>query len=340
MSQRCAVLISGDVAENGYPEFFFDVVLMREALIGNGFPAHNIFVLYGDGTDYSSAGYPAAKYRPNPPITDMAATTANVQTIFSDLANGTNGRPRMTSDDLLFVWTFDHGGQTPINPGSSTLISTLGLRDGSMRADNFAAAINSVPHAYRVVCMQQCRSGGFISYLTTPRTVVMTASGANENAHPTDNLSERETIGGKIYPHGEFNFYLLAALNGQDLLGNGANADSSHNGFTTMQEIFSYITAHESDSATFQYDDGSDHIGTWLHLIYVGNHRSKEIHTSSCHWVTQMASSNKIPCRSMADLSAMIKSNGYNGCYYCLNQYDRDTHSQPLVFANLDADTV
>jgi hypothetical protein len=268
MGERYAVLISGDLAENGYPEFFFDVVLMREALMANGFLANHIFVLYGDGADYNSVIYPAARYRPNPAITDLAATIANVQAIFSDLANGTNGRPQLTDDDMLFVWTFDHGDQIPTTPGSPTLISTLGLRGGDMRADDFAAAVNVVPHAFRIICMQQCRSGGFIPHLSSDRTIIITASEANRNAHPSDDAAETETINGRIYPHGEFNFYLLAALNGQDLLGNAMNADANNNGFTTMREVFDFIIANESDSATPQYDDGLRGLGERLHLAF------------------------------------------------------------------------
>jgi len=270
MGQRYAVLISGDIGENGYPEFFFDLVLMRQTLIDNGFAPTNIFVLYGDGADYSNNSYPAARYRPTPAITDLAATKTNINAIFSDLANGTHGRPQLTSDDLLFVWTFDHGSQIPISPGSSTLISTLGVRDDEygMRADDFAAAINLVPHAYRIICMQQCRSGGFLTYLSSDKTVILTASEANLNAHPTDDQAEKETVGGKVYPHGEFNFYLLAALLGQNLLGNPVNADANGDGFTTMKEVFDYICAHESDTATPQYADGSRHLGERLHLAF------------------------------------------------------------------------
>ena len=268
MGQRYAVLISGDIAENGYPEFFFDIVLMREMLIGHGFQANHIFVLYGDGADYNSAGYPAARYRPAPAISNSAATIANVQAIFSDLANGTNGRPQLTDNDLLFVWTFDHGGQGPITPGSATLISDLGLRGGAMRADDFAAALNVVPHAFRIICMQQCRSGGFIPYLSSDRTVILTAAEADRNAHPTDDAVEQEMIGGIRYPHGEFNFYLLAALRGQNLLGTAVNADSNGNGFVTMREAFDFIIAHESDSATPQYNDGSRRLGERLHLSF------------------------------------------------------------------------
>ena len=63
-------------------------------------------------------------------------------------------------------------------------------------------------------------------------------------------------------------FYLLAALNGQDLLGNAMNADANGNGFTTMREVFDFIIANESDSATPQYDDGSRDLGERLHLAF------------------------------------------------------------------------
>jgi hypothetical protein len=265
MGTRYAVLISGDLAENGFPEFFFDVVLMRQTLIDAGFVANNIFILYGDGADYSSAIYPANRYRPNPAITTAAANISDVEDIFDDLANGTNGRPQLTDEDLLFVWTFDHGSQTTV-AGSS--ISTLCLRDGDMRADDFATAVDQVPCAFRIFCMQQCFSGGFIPHLNTDHSVILTAATDSEIAFPSDDVAEEETIGGTVYPHGEFNFYLLAALNGQDLLGNAVNADTNNNGFVTMREAFDFIVANESGPSTPQYDDGACNIGERLHLAF------------------------------------------------------------------------
>lgn len=265
MGTRYAVLISGDLAENGYPEFFFDVVLMRQALLDAGFGVNNIFVLYGDGADYSNATHPANRYRPNPTITDAAANISDVEDIFDDLANGTNGRPQLTDEDLLFVWTFDHGSQTMV-AGSS--MSTLCLRDGDMRADDFATAVDQVPCAFRIFCMQQCFSGGFIPHLNNDHTVILTAATDSEIAFPSDDAAEEETIGGTVYPHGEFNFYLFAALNGQDLLGNAVNADANNNGFVTMREVFDFIVANESESSTPQYDDGARNIGERLHLAF------------------------------------------------------------------------
>lgn len=265
MGTRYAVLISGDLAENGYPEFFFDVVLMRQTLLHAGFATNNIFVLYGDGADYNSAWYPAARYRPGPPITDAAANISDVEDIFDDLVNGTNGRPQLTDDDLLFVWTFDHGDS--ITVGGSDM-STLCLRDGDMRADDFAAAVDQVPCAFRIFCMQQCFSGGFIPHLSNDHTVILTAASDSQIAHPSDNIAERETINGRIYPHGEFNFYLFAGLNSQDLLGNAVNADTNNNGFVTMREVFDFIVANESDPATPQYADGARDLGERLHLSF------------------------------------------------------------------------
>ena len=261
MGERYGVLISSTAAPF-YPEFFFDVVLMREALIGHGFQDQNIFVLYGNGADYNSATYPANRYRPNPAITDLSATTANVNQIFSDLANGTNGRAQLTDQDLLFVYTFDHGDK--VNPLDWSSMSTLCLQDGDMRADDFATAVDQVDYAYRIFCMQQCFSGGFVPHLDNDRTVILTSASAIQVAHPTDDAAEEEWINNTEYTHGEFNFYLLAGLNGQDLLGNTVAPDADGNGFTTLREIFDFIVANETDSATPQYDDGSRDLGERL----------------------------------------------------------------------------
>jgi len=55
---RYAVLISGDLAENGFDEFWNDVVLMRQMLLDNGFQDQNIFVLYGNGNDFFDPNRP------------------------------------------------------------------------------------------------------------------------------------------------------------------------------------------------------------------------------------------------------------------------------------------
>ncbi len=268
MGERYAVLISGDLAETGFDEFWNDVVLMREALLQNGFADNDICILYGNGADFFSAGRPNPRYRPSPAITDFAANSTGVQTVFNGLANGTGGLPQVTDDDLLFVWTFDHGGGPPCC-GAQT---TLGLMDGGMQDSVLAALVNQVPHAFRVVCMQQCHSGGFLNDLQSDRTVILTACASAEHASRADSPAENEVVGGVAYHHGEFNYYLYAALTGQTVTGTAMSADADGNTFVTMREVFDFIQANDSRPETPQYDDGSLDLGEKLHVSFADLH--------------------------------------------------------------------
>ncbi len=268
MSRKYAVLISGDMAENGYEEFWFDVVLMHAALKNNGFSADNICVLYGNGSDYSNPKRPNPRYRPDPSITNFSATTYNVARVFEGLSKGTYGFPQMTDNDLLFVWTFDHGS---IIPGHAILC----LMDTNLRDKEFAALVNKIPHAYRIFCMQQCFSGGFIDDLRSDRTVILTACRSNEVATPAD--TENEVVDGVRYCHGEFNYHLLSALNGCTVTGKSINADIDGKGYVDLQDVFAYIQANESKPETPQYDDGSKKAGLKLRLL------SGDLHMPSKH---------------------------------------------------------
>jgi hypothetical protein len=271
-----AVLIEGD-APTGYDEFWNDTLLMFEILIDNGFDPDNIFVLYNLGTDFASAN---PRYQPGSAenshlpatITDFAATTTNVTMVFNGLANGDPGHgiPQMTTDDFLFVWTFDHGGFDDTNsnwthdPGEPTY---LGLTDGDMYATTFATLADAISYSRRVFTMQQCHSGGFIPHLSNNNTVILTAAGL-ELAHRADNSpsTENEVVGGTTYHHGEFNYHMMNALHwltptrtavtGQDTNGNKSPA---------MDEVFNWVQANETQVETPQYDDPGS-IGGVIHI--------------------------------------------------------------------------
>jgi hypothetical protein len=264
MGQKYAVLIQGAIPGASYDEFWNDVVLMRETLLNNGFQDNQIYVLYGNGADYFNANRTNPRYRPAPAITDLAATIPNVTNVFNGLANGTGGFPQLTNEDLLFIWTFDHGCGPPCMAGTTNVV--LCLMDGDMQDTTFANLVNQIPHAYLIICMQQCHSGGFINDLTGDRTVILTAATATEHAHGAD--TENETVNGVVYHHGEFNFYLFSALNGQTVTGTAVSADSNNNGFVTMREVFNYIQAHENQPETPQYDDGTRALGEKLNLSF------------------------------------------------------------------------
>jgi hypothetical protein len=259
MGIKYALLISGDIAETGYDEFWNDVVLMYEALIQNGFQSNNIFVLYGNGTDYFDVNRPNPRYRPTTAITNLSASQTNVTNTLNGLANGTNGMPQLTKEDLFFIWTFDHGNSNGAN-------SYLCLTDGDMLDTTFTNLVTQIPCAYRIVCMQQCFGGAFVPLLSNDSNIILTACLANELGHRCD--TENEVVNNVTYHHGEFNYYLFSSLTGNTVTGTAVSADADSNGFVTMREVFNYIQNNDSRPETPQYDDGSLHIGNKFNLSF------------------------------------------------------------------------
>jgi hypothetical protein len=51
---------------------------------------------------------------------------------------------------------------------------------------------------------------------------------------------------------------------------------------------------------------------------FVGNRRSLELHTPSCSWLAAMSERNRIGFSAISQALAQ----GYNGCWYCLRQFD------------------
>jgi len=188
---RHVVLICGDKAENGFPEFWCDTARMYNLFRCTGVPDANIYVLYGDGKDWKCPANSAHNYPSN--ITDFAATKANVTAVFTTLAK------KVGRSDKLIVWTFDHGA----NDGS------LCLLDGTMSPPTMAKLVGAIHCQAKVFLMQQCFSGDFIKPLTAGNrnTVVLTAA-AHTPAYPANDSWENNSP----CRTGEFNYYLMNAL--------------------------------------------------------------------------------------------------------------------------------
>ncbi|MGC4044141.1 MAG: C13 family peptidase [Armatimonas sp.] len=244
--KRYAVLICGDLAENFAGECFWnDTVWMYKALLNNGYKPENIFVLYGDGVDYLSAN---PRYRYPGTVTDFPATKGWVNKVFDGLKNGdaANSLPKMDGNDTLFVWTFDHGG--------GGMNATLSLRGGGITDTEFATHLNAIPYASRAIFMQQCHSGGFIDNLQNSKTVISTACRFDQSAYPTD--TENENFGGKVYNHGEYNYYIISALDRQTVTGSFVNADKNSNNLISAWEMHDWDRTHESSTETPVINDG------------------------------------------------------------------------------------
>lgn len=253
--QKYALLICGDVAESGFDEFWNDTVWMYKVLKAKGYTKEHIYVLYGNGSDYASAN-PTYQV-PGETVTDFAATLGYVNLVLDGLKNGdsAHGIAKMKSTDTLFVWTFDHGGGGPT-------ASTLCLVGTDISDTDFAAKLNAVPCEKRAIFMQQCRSGGFIDNLANDKTFISTACRGGENAHPAD--TEKETVGGTTYHHGEYNYYIISALGGATPTGAAVNADTNGNGKCSAFEAHQWMVGHENRSEVPQVSGGS--VGTGFHL--------------------------------------------------------------------------
>lgn len=60
-------------------------------------------------------------------------------------------------------------------------------------------------------------------------------------------------------------------------------------------------------------------------MAYTGNKHSLELHASGCDWVSRMSSSNKVAFTSVFDAF----DQGYNGCAYCMKEFDTDRRELP-----------
>ena len=298
---KYAVLIIGDTIVSGIPEqdrwnrssdrdhrppteFWHDTFLMWEMLQSKGFDRDNIFVLFGDGKDYVS-------YNPlyQPPvgvtITNDSATIRKVTNLFEDLRNGSNGRPRLTEDDFLFVWIFDHGHYD----GSHSLIHLL---NGLMSDTDFSSLLNDIPANRKAYWMQQCNGGGFADDLEAGNVVFHSACQANESAFVADDYTingdsivENDTLNSDTYYHGEFNYHLLSVCNGQTPTGQFvyytdtlANGDLNHDGLVSFYEAYIWEESHESNERyNGQYYLGETPL--YSDLGNIGQHASFEYPT-------------------------------------------------------------
>ncbi|MCK4979848.1 MAG: hypothetical protein KAS62_05595, partial [Candidatus Delongbacteria bacterium] len=280
-AEKYAVLITGDYAAVGIAEedlwqtnsdekrpmqeFWNDTYLMWEMLIERGYEDKNIYVLFANGVDYwdtDEGDWVDDRYRPInadfPPtftITNgdaSAATIGNVENVAAELED------KLTEDDFLFVWTFDHGKYL------SDTSSALCLLDGNMTDIRFAELFNPITANKKVYWMQQCFGGSFADDLEAENTFFNSAVQGWYTASRADDLTEdfteilyleNEKIDGTDYYHGEFNFHLYSATTGQTPDGDGiyyddidfSQADLNRDEITSVYEASVWEEYYESE---------------------------------------------------------------------------------------------
>jgi FlgD Ig-like domain/Peptidase C13 family len=168
-ARNYAVLISGGAtsADDAYTnsEYWYDMFLAYEMLIETGYDHDDIFVLYGNGTEWNSSH---VRYR-NPylqPMVDYSNNKIVMETFFASLNDVLN------ASDQLFVWWLGHGSQSGGN-----VEFTIENYGQTVMDYEFEAYLDQIEHCgMRVFSFMTCFSGGVINNLEGFDSIVMTSS--------------------------------------------------------------------------------------------------------------------------------------------------------------------
>ena len=214
-----------------HSEYWYDLFLQYKMLRENGFKDENIYVLYGDGTDFNTsyANFDATTQYGHS-ITDMAVNKANIQTVFNTVG------AKVDSNDYLYVWWLGHGGGS--GPGSCNLTMSISTTGETVTNSEFTTYINNVTkYGKRSVATMTCHSGGILDNLDTTgsKTVILTSSLCAQSSY---SYGPAETCNGR--PHAEFNYTLPNALREQDPCSTSVASDNDSNGYVSLSEAHQY----------------------------------------------------------------------------------------------------
>ncbi len=300
-AEKYAVLITGCSADglNAEPEddsldimryirntvpdevFWNDTFLMWEMLIDKGYDNDNIFILYPDSLDVHNS-FDTYRYDVPPLynyITDFQADSSSVVMVLQGLANGNSREdiPQLQADDFLMIWTHSHGQYITHADGSIGSQLVLMNYDEKITDEDFGDLVDSINCQKKVIFMQQCLSGSFVSHLADEHSIIFTATSDTMPAFPDDALYynaidhpgdftpgdscwayERDYYSedGHEFRHGEYNLHLLNALKGE--------TPSSENEYQTLSlGNFPLIEADVNQDALCSIDEASN----WVYLF-------------------------------------------------------------------------
>jgi hypothetical protein len=268
---RWAILFSGGIdKKSSYTRYWNDLKFMYTTLVNEyGFTNQTIAVLYADGKALDS-GMPV----------HYAGTGANLQTVLSLL------RKNATSDDLIFVFTTNHGsgfyknktypdlygGQLDANGdeveklkessygrdfnGDGDTVDVVSWDEAlngwgpPILDDTLSTMLQGLSFDRMVVVMEQCFSGGVIVDISRVAGSIVLMSAAGEY--------EPSWAMAPSYSYDEFSYHFTCAINGATPTGATVSADTNSDGRVSMVEAFNYARSKDKASETPWYDDNGD----------------------------------------------------------------------------------
>jgi hypothetical protein len=246
-AHKYAVLISANNVTMDdvsiHSEWWYDLILQYKMLRGKGYKKGNIFVLYGNGTDFSTT-HP--EYNSTAlfghSITTMPVSKANVQNVFSTLS------PKAKSNSYLYVWWMGHGGGS--GPGQCNLSMAISNTGESVSDTEFKTYVDQIAnYKRRSISVMTCHSGGMVDNFNVPgsRTVVLASSTCAESSYDAPT-----TCNGRV--QAEFNYTEPTALRKQDPCGAAVASDTNANGVISLFETHAF-NASQMVNSTPQLGD-------------------------------------------------------------------------------------
>ncbi|MEA2106298.1 MAG: C13 family peptidase [Bacteroidota bacterium] len=175
----------------------------------------------------------------------FAATRANITSVFNTLADLIN------SDDNLFIYTTDHGGQESGQDAIMYLWNQQQLLDNELSIE-----VNKI-NAQRInIVMEQCYSGGFLDDLQNNNRVIATACRFDESSYATND-----------FLYDEFIYHWTAAIAGELPNGTIVDADANNDNFVSMLEAFNYAKNLDTKNEHPQYSSIPTTTGQYLTLL-------------------------------------------------------------------------
>lgn len=240
---RYAILYSGmsNLRHLNDLEFCYRMLVDRY-----GFKPANIYALNYDGTMDTQDGAPTTGWPGDGTAYRIKITgkgdRASFQAALKDL------KTKLKLDDLLFIHTNNHGGNSS---GQSFLCAYPSW--GTYWANDFASDLAGLPK-YRslIAMMEQCEAGGFnspvISNSTATNTSIASAVPSNESSWSTSD--------------GNFDVFALewiAAQFGHNADGTSlaSNADTDGDGVIEAEEAYGYADSQDT-ADTPTYDENSE----------------------------------------------------------------------------------
>lgn len=228
-----ALLVSAhpvDFDDVGGAEFWYDLVTQYRMLLGAGFQASNIYVVFGDGSDFNTRhAVFDARCQFGHSITNAAATRDNIVKAFDRVAG------MVDRESFVYIWWMGHGEGYGRDQCELSLL--IGRQDEVLTDRQFSALVDKLSLAGAIlVSLMSCHSGGAIADLRqgSARSMALASSECSEPS-----FSARDTCDSR--KHAEFNYLKTAAVQQRDACGMTVESDDDKDKIISLLEVEKFL---------------------------------------------------------------------------------------------------